>query len=250
MNYIFFLISLILITGCEQQEKPRQYAETVSEVPVIMPQTEGQRVDNPHAGIDLASKITPDAKVNLQKMIAEGHDPHAGMDMAAFGGKDPHAGLDMPAIMGSGASVTSSYSWILPKGWKQGSNKGPMRLASFYIEEDPDAIDCSIVSLAGMAGGLEGNLKRWMGQVAIESSDTNLQKLINTAETIQTQGGLQAIVYDLTALKNVSANKSMIAAIISDKGATVFVKITGTSVHLKQNRDGFFELLKSLASKQ
>jgi len=157
--------------------------------------------------------------------------------------------LDMPGMMNNGTAPASPYSWILPKGWKQGVNKGPMRVASFYIEKDPEAIDCSIVSLAGMAGGLEANLKRWMGQVAIDSSDANIQKLLKTEQIVQTLGGMQAKVYDLTAIQSGASSKSMIAAIVSFNGATIFVKITGSSDHLKQNKDSYLELLKSLASK-
>jgi hypothetical protein len=156
---------------------------------------------------------------------------------------NPPAGIDI------NADNSSSLSWALPKGWKQGADKGGMRLASFYLESNPDVMDCYIVSLPGMAGGLEANLKRWMGQADINPTDLNYQKLINTALTLQTKGGLEAKVYDLTSLKQVPGPKSMMAAIISTADTTIFVKMTGTSGAVKANRDAFLEFLKSLAAK-
>lgn len=242
-------MGLLLLTGCDQQEKPRQYAQLVTpphqqQVPAVMDQ---KAPDNPHAGLDMAN-ITPEARAQLQKMLAEGQDPHAGIDMAAFGGRDPHAGLDMPAAMGNAPAVSSPYAWVLPKGWKQGPNKG-MRLASFYLADNPDAVDCYIVSLPGIAGGTEANLKRWMGQIGVDPSDANYQKLLSGAQTIRTQGGLETKFYDLMSLQAGPSNKSMIASVISTAEATVFVKMTGTSADVKKNKDSFLELVKSLALK-
>ena len=141
--------------------------------------------------------------------------------------------------------TSNPYSWNLPKGWKQGPNK-EMRLASFYLEADPDAIDCYIVSLPGLAGGLEANLKRWMGQMGIDPSDANYQKLLNTSKIFQTREGLEAKFYDLMPLQQGPSAKTMIAAIVSTNDATVFVKMTGTGEHVKQNKDSFLEFLKSI----
>ena len=135
---------------------------------------------------------------------------------------------------------TANLYWDVPKGWKQGPDKA-MRLASFYLEADPDAIDCSVVLLPGMAGGVEANLKRWMGQAGIEPSGVNYQKLLDTARAFQTRGALQAKVFDIAP--------GMIAAIITTDEATIFLKMTGTREHVKENEDGFLELLKSLALK-
>lgn len=250
MNSLFFLLSLILITGCQQQEKPRQYTEVAPQVSQAQttPVVEQKPPDIPHAGIDMASNITPDASANLQQMLAEGQDPHAGIDMSVFAGNNPHAGLNMPAMMGNGTEPPNPYSWTLPKGWKQGANR-MMRLASFYLEADPDAIDCYIVALPGMAGGMEANLKRWMGQADIDPSDANYKQLLNTARTLKTKEGLEATLYDLAPLQQRPSGKTMIVAVVPTNDTTIFVKMTGTKEHVKQNRDSFLEFLKSLVAK-
>lgn len=249
MRFSLIILTAALLGGCGDQEKPRQYTEVVRQAPAaaVQPAMSQKGPDNPHASLNMGA-VTPEARTALQKMLAEGQDPHAGIDMSAFSGSNPHAGLDMQGT-GQPSAAPSPYTWALPQGWKQGPNKGGMRLASFYLDGNPDAIDCYVVSLPGMAGGLEANLQRWMGQVGIEPGAANTQQLLKSPSDVQTRGGLAAKVYDLTSLQTGTAPKSMIAAIISDNGATVFVKMTGTAQDVKANRDGFLEFLKSLAAK-
>ncbi|MDE2008674.1 MAG: hypothetical protein KGJ09_01190 [Candidatus Omnitrophica bacterium] len=253
MNFLVFVLGLFLLAGCGTGAKPRQYTELATQTPQA-PQEQmadaatqaPQGASNPHAGIDMSANITPDARANLQKMLAQGQDPHAGINMSDFMAGNPHAGLENSAM--AGEALPSPYTWIIPQGWKQGPAK-MMRLVSFYKEGAPDAFDCYIVALPGTAGGQEANLKRWMGQVDIDPSDANYQKLLDNARTIQTQGGLQARFYDLTLLQQEASDKSMIAAIIATGDTTIFVKMTGTRAHVKQNQKGFLELLKSLGLK-
>ena len=94
-----------------------------------------------------------------------------GMDMSAIG---------MPSVANSAAS-NDQFSWALPKGWEQEPGKS-FRLASFRLIADEKAIDGSIVNLAGVAGGLEGNLRRWMGQIGMKQTSTeDLARLIANA---------------------------------------------------------------------
>ena len=84
MNFLFLLFALFLITGCQQQEKPRQYTEVVTHAPQsqAMQVADQKPPDNPHAGIDMGANITPEARANLRKMLAEGQDPHAGLNIS------------------------------------------------------------------------------------------------------------------------------------------------------------------------
>ena len=56
-------------------------------------------------------------------------------------------------------------AWDLPEGWTETPGNG-MRLVTFH-STDKDPVECTIVSLGGMAGGLESNIVRWMGQINI-----------------------------------------------------------------------------------
>jgi len=142
---------------------------------------------------------------------------------------------------------SGNLSWDVPQGWKQEAGEG-MRLASFHPVSDAKTIDCSIVSLSGAAGGLEANLNRWMGQLGLEVSDDHLKQLILSAQDVQTKGGIEAKVFDFTNLQaqGSPSDKSMIAAMINVDLTTVFIKMTGSMGSVKQYRDDFLKLLRSI----
>ena len=165
--------------------------------------------------------------------------------------KDPHAGLDMSTsstMLPTGNSVMEGHLTLkLPTGWEE-QPVGGMRLATFRLASDPQKIDCSIVVLGGMAGGLEANLSRWMGQIGLKRSSESLQSLIHSSKSLKTQDGQEAKIYDFTTIQKDTAtsDKSMIAAIISSAEVTIFVKMTGSIEAVSQNRNDFSELVKSL----
>jgi hypothetical protein len=204
--------------------------------------------EDPHAGMNIDPQIPPQAHQQLQEMLAQGQDPHAGLNLSGTTAKDPHEGLTMPASMGSTNLSASPYSWAVPEQWEEIPGQG-MRIVTFNRKGDPQAIDCSIVSLGPMAGGLEANLTRWMGQVGIDPSQDNIQKLFKAAMKIKTKGGFEAAVYDLTLLQKDKNQKSMLAGIVSSDEATVFVKMTGTIDSIKQEQGSYLSLIKSLSSK-
>lgn len=138
-------------------------------------------------------------------------------------------------------------TWSLPAGWEEQPATG-MRLATFRLTSDPKKIDCSIVVLGGMAGGLEANLSRWMEQIDLKSSSKSLQSMIHSSESLKTQDGQEAKIYDFTSMQKdaPTSDKSMIAAIISSAEVTIFLKMTGSIEAVSQNRNGFSELVKSL----
>jgi hypothetical protein len=165
---------------------------------------------------------------------------------------DPHAGLDMSAMGDIISQPTSQdlLAWVSPDGWKEEPGTH-MRMATFHPAADPRSIDCSIIALAGPAGGPEANLTRWMGQLGLQPSDDNLRQLIVSAQGIKTKDGLEAKVFDFTILQAQGAPSdiSMIAAVIPVGQTTVFVKMMGSIGSVKKNRDNFLKLLGSIVRK-
>ena len=138
-------------------------------------------------------------------------------------------------------------SWDVPEGWRQeGADK--MRLATFREASDPEAIDCSIVSLEGAAGGLEANIKRWMGQIELTASTKDLAFFIDSAPSISIQSGQKARVYDLARLKFTDdlIGKTMLVVMIELSQSTVFVKMIGSFEAVKKNKNNFFKLIESI----
>ena len=148
------------------------------------------------------------------------------------------------------SSMGDIFTWVTPQGWNEADGEG-MRLATFHLRSDPGAIDCSILSLGATAGSLEANLRRWMRQLAIQTSDDHVNSLITSALTLKTKDGLEAKIFDFTNLQtfNSPSDKSMLATIIVLDKATVFIKMTGSIQAVKQNKEDYLELVASIARK-
>lgn len=162
---------------------------------------------------------------------------------------DPHAGLGLNIDMGSQEFPHQhGLKWDVPKEWGEFPASG-MRVASFKNAQDPDAIDVSIVSLSGEAGGLEPNLIRWANQIGIDLQENpeKLQDFIQKARSIKTLDGSQAMIFDFSKLQDLSpASKSTVASTIRLGDATVFVKMTGTVKSIADNIASFESLTRSL----
>ncbi len=131
-----------------------------------------------------------------------------------------------------------SLVWDVPPGWEEGESSA-MRLASFRLAHDPEAIDVSIVVLPQDAGGLEANLKRWMGQIGLDVSQQQLEDFI---------AACQRNVFDFSLLQTSGAeqDKSMIVAMKEWQENTVFVKMTGTKDILAKQKSAFLRLVESV----
>lgn len=162
---------------------------------------------------------------------------------------DPHAGLGLDIPKSEGLqNVQHGLQWDVPKGWSELPASG-MRVATFKNAQDPDAVDVSIVSLYGEAGGLEPNLIRWANQIGIDlqESPDRLQDFIRNAGSLKTRDGSQAMVFDFSKLQDVSpSSKSTVASMVRVGNATVFVKMTGTVKSIADNLGSFESLTQSL----
>ncbi len=152
---------------------------------------------------------------------------------------------EIPAMMP--AVHAADLTWTLPQGWMEGAAQG-MRLATFHLKNAPKDIDVSIVALDGMAGGLQANLGRWLGQIQLSVSEDALTKLIARAQTVKTTGPIEAKIYDFTALTDGEDTGSMIAAMMFINGKTVFVKMTGSKDHCRRQKDNLLGLVRSISA--
>ena len=257
LNILFFICVSLLAAGCDQKPQVRQFTEVVIEAP----QAPRQASEDPHAGMDLAGaagagQADPHAGLDMAGAGMGQEDPHAGLDMsgagsagpqmpAIMGNRDPHAGLDMSSgapMMAPADESKNRFAWTVPQGWSEEPGQG-MRVATFHSDSNPKAVDVSIVALGGMAGGLEANLKRWLGQIGVSVPDDQLQKFIKSS---------QDNIFDFTQLQKGSdaTSKSMIAAVLLiDQNTTVFVKMAGSIQDVTQEKENFIKLVQSVHAK-
>ena len=161
---------------------------------------------------------------------------------------DPHQGM-MPRDMAQvhvmptvNTALKDRLIWTLPQGWQQAAS-GSMRLAAFQLTNNPEAIDVSIVVLGGNAGGLQANIKRWLGQVNIQVDDTALNQFIDSSKDN---------IFDFTQLqqRDDDSVESMIVAMLNLEDNTVFVKMKGSKRAIKANKTQWLNLVKSITLKE
>ena len=225
---------LVFLVGCNQSSEVRQYTEVVvknelPDKPMHMQDPHaGLGMNDPHAGLDMSD---PHAGLDM-------NDPHAGLNM-----QDPHAGMDMAQAPAAFATTNESGGlvWETPSGWVQ-KPASSMRLATFQLADDPAAIDVSIVSLPGNAGGVEANIKRWMGQIGLSVPEDEFKQFLSAALNH---------TFDFTQLQKSAdpVTESMIAAMINVDGSTVFIKMKGSIAALSKNKSAFLGLVKSIRLK-
>lgn len=216
MNWIVSIF-IVLFSGCQQNSQETHYKEVIVQAP---------QVNTP--SVPAAQTIPADQNIPA--------DPHAGLDMSSMG---------LPPGMNS--AMSNMFTWATPQGWQEEAGGG-MRLVTFHLLSDSKAIDCSIVALGGMAGGLEANLRRWMGQIGVQATDSDLNALISSAPSTKIKTGQEGKIFDFTTIqsKAKSTDKSMIVVMVTMDEATLFVKMAGTVDTVSKNKDDFFKLVGSV----
>lgn len=158
----------------------------------------------------------------------------------------PVAGVPPAAI----SSPAPSVGWTKPERWGD-APASAMRTASFAVPSAGDAgeADCSIIRLAGEAGGIAKNVNRWRGQLGLEPQDP--AAIMAAVESHTTAGGLTATIVGLIvgADKTPGAGQAILAAIIPQGGSTLFVKIWGPHDTVAGASEEFGALVKSLRRK-
>lgn len=159
-----------------------------------------------------------------------------------------------PAVSPGAAAATSpdappatSLRWDSPEGWTEERGTG-MRLASFTVGSGGQTGLCTLVELGGDAGGLDANIRRWIKQLDLAVPGPEAwEAFIQQQSPLTTAGGLSGMIVDLTTLGSPAADRpSMMAAMFSGSGSTVFVKLTGPVALLRGEQERFAALCRSL----
>ena len=209
---LFYLCAaMIVLTGCERSGDIRHYTE-----------------------------------ITRQPPEAPKSDPHAGLDMSAMmPGMQPKDPAMQEMLDRSVAKV--DLQWKTPSGWNEQPGTG-MRLATLTsAEEDP--VTCTLISLAGVSGGIEANVQRWAGQLNLSLDAAAVAEFLANQKEISAQGGLKVPVLDFRALQSGAADDapSMTAAVLSLPGKSIYIKMTGSRAAVTRNQESFTALLQSLS---
>jgi hypothetical protein len=158
-----------------------------------------------------------------------------------------HTTPSTPMARPAAAQPAGKLAWTAPDGWKEEAGSG-MRLATFTAEREGQSAICTIITLGGTAGGVEANVRRWIGQLALpEPSPEELADYLDRQERLKTAGGFEGVVVDLTALGDQGPEaSSMLAALITVGDSTLFLKMTGPVRLLQEEKKSFSALCQSI----
>lgn len=230
MSVKIFTTSLLtlLLVGCGKDAEIHRYTE-IRKFPQPPPGSAGGRppmVAGPLSGPADPSSVPP------------GHPSLPGGTAAApmRGSMQGREGEVPPPPSGS------DLVWTSPEGWEEMPGGG-MRLAAFRPEGAGDRGLATLIVLGAGAGGLEANVKRWRRQVGLPEEHKH--------DHVEIQGGLPYVLVNLVA-ESAAANlpSSTIGAIYTIPGRSVFLKFTGDTSLLVENKAAFLALAQSISLKE
>lgn len=155
---------------------------------------------------------------------------------------DPHLQKMLDASV-----ADATLTWKVPQGWNETKGSG-MRMATFKSQKE-DGMECSVIALKGMAGGIEGNILRWINQIGLDIPGDKFATFMQDLEIIEIRDDVSAYYINLSLLQDPgdTAGDSMIASILQLPTETVFFKMTGSLGAVRQNEDQFRALITSLS---
>ena len=141
---------------------------------------------------------------------------------------------------GSGPRMNDRWRWVTPVDWNELPGDG-LRLARFGL---PGGGESTVVVLAGDAGGVEANVRRWLTQLGLDLPPDRVRTLLGDA--ISVQADLDFTLFDFTPLVASRDDTAFLTAIASVGGQTMFVKAEAPAGVLAEQRSAFVDLLNSL----
>lgn len=156
------------------------------------------------------------------------------------------AAMMVPSADQSPAEKPAALRWTAPTGWKALGGSS-MRLETFAVDRGARTGLCTVIKLGGGAGGVEANIKRWLGQIdqPIPPAE-ELSAFVEKQERFKTEGGLDGVLCDLTAIGTQGPDAdSMLVALFPLGDMTAFVKLAAPVALLREEKAAFASFCKS-----
>jgi hypothetical protein len=153
----------------------------------------------------------------------------------------------MPGSSSAGETFDpAKLSWQLPEHWKRGRGHA-MRLATF-VSSNSSGIECVVTAMPGDAGGVDANINWWRAQVGAEELDAAGIAALPKVTVLGTETPLVEVDGDLEGMGGgTPMAKASLLGVVSQAGDhRIFIKMTGPSLEVADERDHFLALLESL----
>ncbi|HEY5550823.1 MAG TPA: hypothetical protein VIK52_02975 [Opitutaceae bacterium] len=168
--------------------------------------------------------------------LPEGHPPIAG-----FTGRMPAATSAPATATPSSSAGALAIRWAAPDHWTP-KELTQLRKASYNVHGSATAVaDFSIISLPGVAGGLQDNVNRWRGQIGLDPQDA---ATIDAGVRHMDSAGLH---FDVVEFASTGADaQRVLGAFLTVSGETWFFKLTGPDTVVAAERDSFIQFIKTV----
>jgi hypothetical protein len=156
------------------------------------------------------------------------------------------------------AETAGGIKWNAPPAWKAQPQR-PMRVATYIVpkaENDREDGECAVFYFGpGQGGGVDENVKRWIGQFEAPGGGS-ADKLAKTSKV--TVNGLPVTRIDLAGTYKPASGPMMqatgskpgyrlLGAIVEGPQGAVFFKLTGPAKTIAGQQSAFETLLKSVS---
>lgn len=164
------------------------------------------------------------------------------------------------AAVALAADGVAGIEWTAPAGWAA-KGESPMRAASYTIPPaagDSEGGECVVYYFGtGQGGGVEANIKRWIGQFTAPDGGPADKlakrgtKTINgiEVETLDLTGTYLFKPFPMAPKATPKPGYRMLAAIVAGSDAPVFFKLTGPVKTVAAAEAGYEKMLASLKKK-
>jgi len=150
------------------------------------------------------------------------------------------------------AETAGGVEWTAPSGWKTLGER-PMRAATYRVPAaagDKEDGECAVFYFGpGQGGGVEENVRRWLGQFEGGQSvtpKTKPQTVAGMKVTTVEHAGTYLAGAPMAPVKTPKPGYHLIGSIVEAPGGNVFFKLTGPAKTVEASRAVFEKMLAGM----
>jgi len=150
------------------------------------------------------------------------------------------------------AESAGGLTWTAPPAWKNEGQR-PMRAATYRIPPAPadkEDGECGVFFFGpGQGGGVEANLKRWIGQFESATQPQTRSQTINGLQvtTVDVSGTYTGAGGPMAAAKSAKPGYRLLGGIVEGPQGAVFFKFTGPAKTVAAQQAAFQKMLGSVS---
>lgn len=133
------------------------------------------------------------------------------------------------SVLAADEFTVAGVTFTKPKTWKKVAPASSMRKAQFAIEDGSKSAEVVFFYFGqGGAGGVDANVKRWLGQFQkLDNNKQESKKVGGTKVTYVIADGTYMVGKSFFGPKTPTPGYAMFAAIVESNQGAIFVKTTG-----------------------